>query len=57
MTVKKAAERLEVSPSLVYKLVEEGRLTCVRIGRQGRRGKIIIREQDIEAFLKECAQQ
>jgi excisionase family DNA binding protein len=54
VTVKVAAERLEISQSLVYRLVEEGRMLCVRIGARGRRGKIIIREQDIEAFLKTC---
>jgi excisionase family DNA binding protein len=54
VTVKAAAERLEISQSLVYRLVEEGRMPCVRIGARGRRGKIIIREQDIEAFLKAC---
>jgi excisionase family DNA binding protein len=54
VTVKAAAERLEISQSLVYRLVEEGRMPCVRIGARGRRGKIIIREVDIEAFLKTC---
>ena len=54
MTVKQAAERLEVSKSLVYRLVEEKRLSCIRIGQRGRRGKIVIREADIEAFLQEC---
>jgi excisionase family DNA binding protein len=54
VTVKAAAERLEISQSLVYRLVEEGRIPCVRIGARGRRGKIIIREHDIEAFLKTC---
>lgn len=57
MTVKQAAERLEVSQSLVYKLIEENRLGCVRIGRKGRRGKIIVRESDIQAFLRECEQE
>jgi excisionase family DNA binding protein len=50
MTVKEAAERLEISQSLCYELIAEGRLPCRRIGRRGKRGKIIIREEDIEAF-------
>ena len=54
MTIKEAAKRLEISPSLCYRLVEEKRLGCVRIGQKGRRGKIIVREADVEAFLKEC---
>jgi excisionase family DNA binding protein len=54
MTVKEAAKRLEVSLSLCYRLVEEGRLPCLRIGQRGRRGKIIISEADIRTFLKSC---
>ncbi len=52
MTVKQAAERLEISVSLAYSLIEEGRITCRRIGREGRRGKISIREEDLERFLE-----
>jgi excisionase family DNA binding protein len=52
MTVKEAAKRLEISASLCYELIAEGRLPCRRIGRRGRRGKIIIRDEDIETFLK-----
>lgn len=54
MDVKQAAAKLEISQSLCYRLIEEGRLKCARIGQRGKRGKIIIREPDIEAFLKEC---
>jgi excisionase family DNA binding protein len=54
MTIKEAAERLEISRSLCYRLVEEGRLKCLRIGQEGRRGKIIVRESDIAAFLDSC---
>ena len=52
MTVKEASERLEISLSLAYKLIEEKRLPCVRIGQQGRRGKIIIHEEHLKAFLR-----
>jgi excisionase family DNA binding protein len=32
MTVKEAAEKLEVSASLVYRLVDDGRQKCLQIG-------------------------
>ena len=35
MTVKVAAERLEISLSLAYRLVEEGRIPHKRIGQPG----------------------
>jgi excisionase family DNA binding protein len=50
--VKEAAKRLEISDSLCYALVEEGRLPCRRIGRKGKRGKIVIREDDLAVFLE-----
>lgn len=51
MTVKQAAERLEISRSLLYKLIEEGQLPHRRIGGKGKRGKIIVTEEDVKAFL------
>jgi excisionase family DNA binding protein len=54
MTVKEASKELEISPSLAYQLIADGRLPHVRIGGKGRRGKIIIKEKDIEAFLAKC---
>jgi excisionase family DNA binding protein len=54
VTVKETAKRLEVSQSLVYRLIEERRLACVRVGQRGRRGKIIIREADLAEFLRQC---
>ncbi|QDV35005.1 helix-turn-helix domain-containing protein [Tautonia plasticadhaerens] len=53
MDVKEAARRLEISPSLAYKLVQEGRLPCVRIGQKGRRGKIVLTEEHLKQFMKE----
>ena len=53
MTVKQAAEKLEVSPSMVYALIDEGRLPHERIGRRDKRGKIIIRDEHLEAFRAE----
>ena len=52
MTVKETADLLGVSVSMVYALIEEKRLPCVRIGRRGRRGKIVVRPEDVETFLK-----
>jgi excisionase family DNA binding protein len=52
MDVKEAAKRAEVSVSLMYALVEEGRVPHRRIGRRGRRGKIVITEADLAAFLE-----
>jgi excisionase family DNA binding protein len=54
VTVKEAAERLEISVSLTYQLLADGRLPHLRIGGRGRRGKIIIKEEDIRAFLATC---
>jgi excisionase family DNA binding protein len=54
MTVQEAASRLEISVSLVYRLVADGRLGHARIGGRGRRGKIIITEEDVRAFLGRC---
>src|SRR5689334_19549696 len=52
LTVKQAAERAGVSPALVYEWCEERRLPHYRAGRQGRRGKILIEEADLDAFIE-----
>jgi excisionase family DNA binding protein len=52
VTVKEAAKRLEISQSLCYRLIEEGRLPCRRIGQKGRRGKIIETEDDYAKFME-----
>lgn len=52
VTVKQAAERLEISLSLCYKLVEQGRLPCIRLGGQGRRGTIRVSEDDLRRFVE-----
>lgn len=54
MTVREAAEKLEVSQSLVYRLIAERRLGCVRIGQEGKRGAVRIRPVDLEEFLRQC---
>ena len=50
MDVKQAAKRLGISVSLCYALCEEKRLPHRRFGRKGRRGRIVIREEDILKF-------
>ena len=52
LTVKDVAERLSVSSSLIYQLVESGKLPVLRIGNG--RGAIRFSPQDIEAYLEEC---
>lgn len=54
MTAKQAAERLGISKSLLYQLVAEKRLPHRRIGGKGRRGKIVIEEEDVRAFMEGC---
>lgn len=47
LTAKEAAAKLRVSLSMVYSLVQEGKLRAVRIGRKGRRGKVLIPEKEL----------
>ena len=35
MTIRQAAERMQVSESLLYRLVAEGALECYRVGKAG----------------------
>jgi excisionase family DNA binding protein len=51
LTVKQAALRLGVSDSLVYEWCTEGVLPCYRFGRRGRRGKILIDQAELDAFM------
>ncbi len=52
MTVKEVARRLRFSASLVYQLVDSGKLGCHRIGNG--RGAIRIRPEDVDEYLKQC---
>jgi excisionase family DNA binding protein len=54
LTVKQAATRLGVSPSLVYAWCEEHMLPHYRMGGKGKRGKILIEESALDAFLQGC---
>lgn len=52
LSVKEAAERIGVSPSLVYALCHEGVLPHTRHGRTGKRGCIRITEEAISVYVK-----
>ena len=54
LTVKAAAERMRISPSLVYALCREGVIRCTRHGRPGKRGTIRISEQAVDEYLAGC---
>jgi hypothetical protein len=49
--VKQFAERAEISLSLAYLLVAEGRVPHRRIGQRGKRGAIRISEEEYQAFM------
>jgi excisionase family DNA binding protein len=51
LTPRQAAELMGVSVSLVYAWVESRQLAHYRAGTKGRRGKILITEVDLDAFL------
>jgi len=52
LKISEVAERLNVSESLVYALVEAGRLSCHSIGVG--RGTIRVSTEDLDAFLATC---
>jgi excisionase family DNA binding protein len=56
LTPKIAAEKIKCSIGLVYQLCREGSLPCFRIGGRRKRGKLLIREDELEAFLSRCRQ-
>src|SRR5262249_46328582 len=51
LTVRQAALRACVSESLVYRWCAEGSLPHFRVGAKGRRGKLLIKEEELDAFL------
>jgi excisionase family DNA binding protein len=55
LTVKQAAQKAGVSSNTVYAWCEDRLLTHFRLAaRRGRRGKILIDEQDLDAYLESC---
>lgn len=57
LSVKQAADTAGVSASLVYEWCAERLLVHYRFGAKGRRGKVMIDEMDLEAFLAACRQE
>jgi excisionase family DNA binding protein len=54
LTPRQAANRLGVSPSLVYQLCDERVLKHYRIGGKGKRGRIRIEEAEVERYRESC---
>jgi excisionase family DNA binding protein len=52
LNVREVAERLRVSATCVYQLIEQGRMACHRIGIG--RGAIRVSEDDLEEFIDGC---
>ncbi|QEH32120.1 Helix-turn-helix domain protein [Aquisphaera giovannonii] len=53
MTVRDVATRLEISASLVYQLIDSGKLRCCRHGMG--RGVIRVTEEQLAEYLEACA--
>lgn len=53
LTPKQAAERIGISLSLVYQLLQQRKIPAYRVGLRGR-GKWLIEEEDLERFLDSC---
>ena len=54
MTAKQASEALGISLSLIYQLAAENRIAHYRIGRSGRRGKLVFDEDSVRQFKESC---
>jgi excisionase family DNA binding protein len=54
LTVRQAAKRASVSSSLIYEWCAEKRLPHLRLGKKGRRGRVLIEETDLAAFMESC---
>jgi hypothetical protein len=54
ITPRQAALRASVSISMIYQWCQERLLPHYRCGAKGRRGKILIEDTDLEAFLAGC---
>ena len=52
LTVRDAAEQLQVSAACVYRIVQSGRLPCYRIGNG--RGTVRIAEEDLAEYVSAC---
>jgi excisionase family DNA binding protein len=57
LTPKQAATQLGVSVSLVYQLCRQAVLRHYRIGGVGKRGRIVINEDDIRLYQTSCCRE
>jgi excisionase family DNA binding protein len=54
LTPRAAAVRIGVSSSLIYQLCKQGVLRHFRFGGKNKRGKLMIDEADLAAFIDRC---
>ena len=52
LTVRQVAERANVCERVVRGWVKDGLLHPYRVGSKGKRGKVLIRDSDLEALLE-----
>lgn len=52
MTVKEMANRLRLSKSTIYDLIDSGSLPCIVVGAKGR--KILVTKADFQTYLDGC---
>jgi excisionase family DNA binding protein len=52
LSVKAAAKKIGVSRALIYQLCAEGTLPHYRLGGKGKRGKIVIDPNELEAYFR-----
>jgi excisionase family DNA binding protein len=52
LTPKEAAAQAKVSKSLIYTWCDERRLPHIRAGKLGKRGRILIKEDDLDTFMQ-----
>jgi hypothetical protein len=52
MTVKEAAKKYRMSQTMICQLCRDRRLAHIRVGREGKRGRIFIEEKDMKMMLK-----
>jgi excisionase family DNA binding protein len=55
LTIREAAKAAGVSESLLYQWCHERRLRHYRLGAEGRRGKIMVEQADLDRFLEDCS--
>jgi hypothetical protein len=54
LTVAQAAKAAHISPSSIYEACDRKLLAHHRMSGTGRRGKILIRPEDLAAFIASC---